>query len=383
MLFLNISFLFNMKYLLAIWTNSPEDYFYIENFINFLKKKKINSILIFKRKNFGKEKNLIKNCKKHKIYSSNNNLLNKLFYFYFQFYIAFLVILKQPKKVYLFNSHTLLAVLIFKPFYSGKIIYHNFDYNPFIKTLSQKFLTFLEKKVSKHFEIIIFSHKKRGELFQKLSNLKKSKIYTIYNSLSKNFIKRKYMGHYAKKKVLYRIGSIGPNHSLDNLIKSMKYLNDDFKLLLCGKVTDKKYFLKIKNLIKKNNLEKKIEIKTSVTRLYWKKKLSETTIGVALYEYNNKNISHKYMVGASQKINAYLASSLPILMSDEKQYLDFNKKYNCAINVDIKSPLNIALSIKKVILNKEKYLILRKNSYKAFINEFNFEKQIEYIKNYI
>ena len=49
-----------MKYFLAIWTSTPEDYFYIQNFINYLKKKNINSTLVFQKKNDKKKKNIIK-----------------------------------------------------------------------------------------------------------------------------------------------------------------------------------------------------------------------------------------------------------------------------------------------------------------------------------
>ena len=175
-----------------------------------------------------------------------------------------MVIVKNPKKIYLFNSHSLLSVLLFKPFYKGKIIYHNFDYNPYLKSLAQRFITKIESKLSKFFEILIFSNEKRGKLFQKISEFKKLKIFTIYNSLSINFLNKKNIISYPQKKILFRIGSIGPYHSLDSLIKSMQYLGDDYKLLLCGKITDKKFFIRMKDLIKKNNLEKKVEIKTSV-----------------------------------------------------------------------------------------------------------------------
>ena len=372
-----------MKYFLAIWTSTPEDYFYIQNFINYLKKKNINSTLVFQKKNDKKKKNIIKNCKKYQVYSSKNNFLNYICYFYFLIYLAFLVIVKNPKKIYLFDSHSLLSVLLFKPFYKGKIIYHNFDYNPYFKSLSQRFITKIESKLSKFFEILIFSNEKRGKLFQKISKFKKLKIFTIYNSLSINFLNKKNIISYPQKKILFRIGSIGPYHSLDNLIKSMQYLGDDYKLLLCGKITDKKFFIRIKDLIKKNNLEKKVVIKTSVSNSYWKKEMIKSAIGIALYEYKEKLISHKYMCGASQKINAYLSAGLPILLPNEKQYLDFHNKYKCCINVNIKKPLDIANSIKQVLLNKKKYLKLRHNSYEAFSNEFNFEKQIKKIINYI
>lgn len=371
-----------MQYLLGIWTKTPEDYFFIENFILFLKKRNINSTLVFQKKNNLKKNKYIKNCKIHEIFSSKNKFINNILYLYFSIYFAILTIIKRPKKVYLFNSSSLLSILFFKPFYSGKIIYHNFDYNPYSNTISQKFLTFIEKKLSKYFEILIFSNNKRGQLFKSLSNARNLKIITIFNCLSKLHQKKKYL-NYPKKKLLYRIGSIGPNHSLTNLISSMKYLDDNIRLLICGKVTNEAYYLKIKDLIKSNKLNKRVKIKTFVSNFYWKQKLSEAAIGVALYESERRNISHKYMCGASQKINAYLSENLPVLVPNEKQYVDFNKKYKCFININIKDPKEIAKSIKKIFLNKKKFTRLRGQAFKAFKNEFNFEKQVEKIIDYL
>ena len=47
-----------------------------------------------------------------------------------------------------------------------------------------------------------------------------------------------------EKKILFRIGSIGPGHSLLTIIKSMNYLNDNFHLILCGQIVDEKLFFK-------------------------------------------------------------------------------------------------------------------------------------------
>lgn len=371
-----------MNYLFAIWSKNPESYFFIKEFILFLKKKNIDSTIVFKKKNNFITNNFLKKKNIKEIFSSKNRFIDHIFYFYFLIYFACLVVIKKPRKVYLFNFHSLITVLFFKPFYSGKIIYHNFDYNPYSNSFSHRILTFFEKYLSKYLEILIFSNEKRGKLFKNLSKNKKSKILTIYNCLSKKNIRRKYK-NFINKKILFRIGSIGPNHSLKSLIISMKYLSDDFTLFICGKITDYNYYNQIKKLILLHNLKHKIKIKTLVTENYWKKKLRGSSIGIALYENNKNNISHKYMLGASQKINAYLSENLPILVSNDKQYINFHKKYKCCINVDVKDPKAMSKKIKDIFSNKKKYIKLRNNSYRAFVKEFNFEKQVDKLKDYI
>ena len=371
-----------MNYLLAMWTKTPEDYFFIKQFINFLKKKNIKSTFVFQKKYNLKSNNFLKKQNIKEIYSSENKFINNLYYLYFLIYFALLVVIKKPKTVYLFNSHSLVSVIFFKLFYSGKIIYHNFDYNPYSRSLTQKILTLFENLLSRYLKVGVFSNKNRGKLFRSLSNNKRLKIITIYNCLSQSDKKFK-LKKLKKKKLLFRIGSIGPNHSLENLIISMNYLSDDYNLLLCGKILDKVYYAHLKKLIKFNNLSKKVKIKNSVTIKFWKKQMTIASAGIALYENNKNNISHKYMCGASQKINAYLSENLPILLPNDKQFIDFNKKYKCCVITDTNDPNKISGAIKNIFMSKQKYNKLRKNSYKAFAEEFNFEKQIDKLKSYI
>ena len=76
------------------------------------------------------------------------------------------------------------------------------------------------------------------------------------------------------------------------------------------------------------------------------KKMIDSDLGVAFYE--PVNTSHKFMTGASQKINSYLAAGLPVLLSNEQQFKLFTKKYKCSVNANIKKPQEIANKIKSI-----------------------------------
>ena len=58
------------------------------------------------------------------------------------------------------------------------------------------------------------------------------------------------------------LGYIGPDHYIEELIHSAKYIKENYKILLAGKC-DYKYFTHIKNLIQKINL-----IKSNFTKKY-------------------------------------------------------------------------------------------------------------------
>jgi hypothetical protein len=160
----------------------------------------------------------------------------------------------------------------------------------------------------------------------------------------------------------------------------MSFLDDSFFLSINGWITDKKYYIFIKELVIKYSKGNNIKLNIDVTTKFWKKEINSADIGVALYEPTN--ISHKFMIGASQKINIFLAYELPILTSNGADFLEFEKKYKCSKNVNISNPLSIARGI-KYLFNKKVQKNTRYFTKLAFKNEFNFEKQFNKFKKLI
>lgn len=368
-----------MKYLMTIWSRTPKDYFIIENLAKFLIKKN-NNISIIHQSNEYEERTLLNSkCSLHKIFYSKNLFLNKLYFIYYFIYLFFFILINKPNKIIIFNNYPIFIVQFIKFFYKGKLFYHNFDYNPFSKNLIQKFFNYFEKKNAHMFSKIIFSNEKRAELFQKIT-YQKIRPSTVYNCLPIGFLNK--FKKKEKKKIvkIFRIGSIGPGHGLINLIKSFKYLSPNYHLTICGIIADKVFYQRIINIIAKYQIQNKIKILISPTQIIWKKLMINSDLGVAFYQ--PVNTSHRYMVGASQKINSYLAAGLPILLSNEKQFKSFTAQYNCSVNTNIKNPKIIAKTIKKLFLNKKKLNKLKKKSNLAFKNCFNFEEQIKKVDYY-
>ena len=164
------------------------------------------------------------------------------------------------------------------------------------------------------------------------------------------------------------------------MIKSAKFLDNNLNLEIYGWVVDDNFYSKIRKFIKKNNLDEKITIKLNVKDFVWKSKMMDAQLGVALYEI--KSLSHKFMFPASQKINAYLAACLPVLVSNTKDNKNFLANYKCGVSTHLNSKL-IAKNINLIFRNKKLYKSLRKNSKMAFLNEFNFEKQFKKLRDKI
>ncbi len=326
-----------------------------------------------------KDSNFSKYCKHKKIpYFENLKFINKLSLFYFLIISFIYIIHNKPKYVYILNKYPLILTFLIKLFSRTKIIYHNLDYDPFPDGFFQKILKKIEFKSIKFLDLLIFSHKLRAKRFFKDSKNKK-KFIVFYNSLPKDFyIKYKKKNAQIRKKKLFYFGSIGPGHGLFELIKSASYMNKNLIIEIYGWVVDKDYYSKIHEYIKKNNLSKKVIFKLNVKDFIWKSKMMDTHLGVALYEV--KSLSHKFMFPASQKINAYLAASLPILVSNTKDNQNFLFKNKCGIATDLQPKL-IAKNVNLIFKRKNFYKLLKRNSRNAFINEFNFEKQFQKIKN--
>ena len=329
-----------------------------------------------------KDSKYSKYCKHKKIpFFENQNFINKLSLIYFLIISFFYILLNKPKYVYIIDKYPLILTFFIKLFLKTKIIYHNLDYEPIAEGLFQKIIKRIELRSVQYLDLLIFSHNMRAKKFFKDSKIKK-KFIIFYNSLPTDYYKKyenKYLKN-TKKKIIFYFGSIGPGHGLFDLIKSAKFLDNNLTLEIYGWVVDDNFYSRIHKFIKKNNLDKKITIKLNVKDFVWKSKMMNAQLGVALYEI--KSLSHKFMFPASQKINAYLAACLPVLVSNTKDNKKFLANYKCGVSTHLNSKL-IAKNINLIFRNKKFYKSLKKNSKNAFLSEFNFEKQFKKIRDKI
>lgn len=359
------------KYFLIMWEN-PSAYYFMNYLIKKISKK-FNLYIFFLDNKFESNLNtnfeeILKNCKVFKFYKKKN-ISNKLLYLKFLYKILKSASKEKPHYIYMINRYSIFTLLVLNFFSNSKKIYHNLDFNVG-KNLYFKILNILEKICVYFCDVLIVSHPKRKQYFPNCNNLKKIVFYNCINEIKNN---QSSQINLSKKKIAYYFGSLGPSHGLKNLVKSF-ILSNEFYLVIHGWVVDKSYFKELKKIARKS---KNIIIKTNVKKKVWVNQLSKSSLGLALYK--NNSYSHKYMSGASQKINIYLAAGLPILTSNSKDFQIFEKKYSCSKSVNIESIDDIIKGIKKTLNAK----IYKKNAKKAFNSEFNFETQFKKIERYI
>ena len=78
-------------------------------------------------------------------------------------------------------------------------------------------------------------------------------------------------------------------------------------------------------------------MKINLKDFEWKQEMLNSHLGVALYD--NSNLSHKFMFTASQKINAYIAAKLPLLISNSKDNQNFIETHRCGICTSLESKI--------------------------------------------
>tara|TARA_Y100001958_G_C21220639_1_gene545980 strand:+ start:365 stop:1006 length:642 start_codon:yes stop_codon:yes gene_type:complete len=180
-----------------------------------------------------------------------------------------------------------------------------------------------------------------------------------------------------RKKIICHLGSIGPDHYLEEIIKSIKFVKKDVVLIIGGN-SIANYSLKLKNIILKNELKHKIFIFEDISNELWFEILKKSHLGLCFYKPSA--LSHKFMAGTSQKFNNYLNFKIPMIVNDNSDFRKFKKKFDIYEIANSREPKDIAYNIDRIFANKKRYLNIKKNMSIVFNKELNFNQQ--YSKSY-
>ena len=372
----------------VLWGN-PKFYQTLIFLSQFFSRKGFQVIIL--SKNTKKEKDIVKNInfgKNSKIircpnfFSGYSNLID---YIFFIFFVLFNYLLKKPKKIIFFNKKALFSSIILNFFKikKTKFIYHNFDFELIqnVKNLKERLLIRLEFYCSKKCEYLIFPSPDRSKLFKIKSKNKSSKIYTFLNCFPlKNKIKfSNKLGKIFPKKslkktrVICHLGSIGPDHYLEEIIKCFKYLKKMNIILIIGGISIGNYSSYLKKIILKNKLNNKIFIFENVSNEFWFEILKNSMLGLCFYKPTV--LSHKYMAGTSQKFNNYLFFQIPMIVNKNNNFIKFKKKFDIFDMVNPKKAKNISNGIIKLMSNSNRYNKIKRNMKISFKKDLNFENQ--------
>jgi glycosyltransferase involved in cell wall biosynthesis len=158
------------------------------------------------------------------------------------------------------------------------------------------------------------------------------------------------------EKYLYYQGAVNEARAFEYLIPAMKFI--PYKLMVCG---DGNFMLQLKELIKKNKMEDKVELKGMLLPTSLLPLAVEATLGINLLEKEGLN---QYMA-LPNKFFDYIHAGLPQITMNYPEIKKINQQFEVAVLLDDLDPENISSTINSLITDEPRLLNMKVNCLKA------------------
>lgn len=253
----------------------------------------------------------------------------------------------KNKKIDIIHCHDLDGLIVgyFIKSKNNKLIYDSHEFFAGYKGMYiNKKIYYLEKLLLKKVDEVISVSSSICREIQKMYNLKKTptllrnipyytKIDTKYNLLREEFNINK------NQKILLYQGGFQKGRGIEDLISLLTTLSDQFVLVLIGKGSLKE---KILELIKINNLEKRVFIKDFVKNEDLIKYTNSADLGI--YFIEKINFNHLYCL--PNKIFEFIQGEIPILCSNFPDMKNLVDKFKLGTSFE-----NISFCSEKILLD--------------------------------
>jgi len=163
--------------------------------------------------------------------------------------------------------------------------------------------------------------------------------------------------------ILLHAGRLSKERGLFNMVNTAQRISGNFSFYVAGKLEKNILIDSLKPLIYLGEIDQK-----EIIEIY-----NKSNIGIILYN----NIGQYSMAGAI-KCYEYMASSMPIIMPDFGEWIEFNNKTRCGINVNVLDANSVAEAVMYLINNPDKARQMGENGRKCV--EENFSWQIAFKK---
>jgi glycosyltransferase involved in cell wall biosynthesis len=159
----------------------------------------------------------------------------------------------------------------------------------------------------------------------------------------------------SEKFILYQ-GAVNEARAFEYLIPAMKMI--DCKLVICG---DGNFMNQLKQLIKDNNVENKVELKGMLLPDELWDISQKAAIGMGVAE----NTGINQYLALPNKFFDYIHAGLPQIAMNFPEYININQQFEVAVLIDDISPERIADTVNNLLHNDVLYQRLRANCLKA------------------
>ena len=158
-----------------------------------------------------------------------------------------------------------------------------------------------------------------------------------------------------KNFILYQ-GAVNEARAFEFLIPALQWINS--KLVVCG---DGNFMPQLKTLIRKYNVENKVELKGMQLPADLWNIATTATIGIAVAENEGLN----QFLALPNKFMDYFHAGLPQVTMNFPEYQKINNEFEVAVLIDNLDPKNIANAVNNLISNTVLYNRLKANCFKA------------------
>ena len=159
----------------------------------------------------------------------------------------------------------------------------------------------------------------------------------------------------SEKWILYQ-GAVNEGRCFETLLPAMKEVNA--RLVIVGKGN---FFEQTKELVKKNGLEVKVELKGYVSPTELAKLTPTAYIGLTLFE--SKGMNQYYSL--ANRFFDYCMAGIPQVCVDYPEYAAINEKYKFAYMIGDTEPATIAAALNNLLEDDVLYQELHQNCLKA------------------
>ncbi|WP_392534629.1 glycosyltransferase [Nostoc sp. C117] len=305
----------------------------------------------------------------------------KLHYLQFCFWVLIWTLRWQPQWVY---ASDLLScpISILLSFFNTKIIYHEHDSpNATSDSFFIRFCLKNRKWLAKKAKICIIPNEQRIDRFKKVIGDRQN-IFCVWNCPSKEEVCQSIQADNSNELWVWYHGSIVPVQLPPTILSALAILPDRVKLRVVGYETvgHPNYVKQLQQIACEMGISERIEyIGTLPTREKLLESCQKCNIGIALFPKD----SLQPMPGASNKPFEYLASGLPLLVSDlpdwKQMYVDTG--YGLACNPD--DPESIAASLKWYLEHPAERQKMGDRGRQRIWNEWNYEQQFMQVRDQI
>lgn len=158
------------------------------------------------------------------------------------------------------------------------------------------------------------------------------------------------------KPVLFHAGGLSEDRGLYNMINAAKNIAGKFEFYVAGRIEESATSLYPLNYLGHLDQNQLLDV------------YGKSNIGIILYN----NVGQYSMAGAV-KCYEYMANSMPVIMPDFGEWLTFNQKHECGINVHVTNGKAVADAINYLIANPEKARVLGENGRRWVVEKYSWQ----------